>query len=187
MYKKNCWSKNRVGSVIWLAWRGDTGNGLCAEQTLRLTVAKARETAPPPSSEDGKDACVCALSSQKPVIYLIQDAAEKSTVAFYKFILHTWIINNFWMWRAGWKKKMAFGNPESACWPVCTPGEPSRSDTYAHLSHTLGLRDDLSSCVSSTRVSISSSESERPWSCWGEMGGLGGVGCYRTRGKGAPF
>lgn len=60
-----------------MAWRGDTGNGLCAEQTPRLTVAEARETAPPPSREDGKDACVCALSFKKAIIYLIQETAEK--------------------------------------------------------------------------------------------------------------
>lgn len=79
-----------------MVWRGDTGNGLCAEQTPRLTVAKARETAPPPSSRDGKDACVCALSFQKAIIYLIQDTAEKSTVAFCEFVLGTWINKKFW-------------------------------------------------------------------------------------------
>lgn len=58
LHKK--WLKqNRVGPVVWLAWQEDTGNGLCSEQTQRLTVAEARETAPPPSSRDGKEACVC--------------------------------------------------------------------------------------------------------------------------------
>lgn len=70
---------------------------MCAEQTPRLTVAEAMETAPPPSSEAGKDACVCVLSFQRPIIYLIQDTAEKSTTAFfYKFVLHTGINKKFW-------------------------------------------------------------------------------------------
>lgn len=79
---KNGFEDNRVGSVVWLAWRADTGNGLCAEQTQRLSATEARETAPPPSSENEKNACVYVLSFQKAVIYLIQDTAEKSTVAF---------------------------------------------------------------------------------------------------------
>lgn len=69
---------------------------MCAEQTLRLTVAEARETATPPSSEDGKDACVCVLSFQKAIIYLIQDTTKKTAAAFYMFILHTWINKKFW-------------------------------------------------------------------------------------------
>lgn len=58
---KNTFKRNRAGSVIRLAWQADTGNGLCAEQTQRLTAAEARETAPPPSSENEKDACLCVF------------------------------------------------------------------------------------------------------------------------------
>lgn len=61
-------------------------------------MADVGETTPPPSSEDGTDArvCVCVLSFLKAIIYLIQYAAEKSRVAFYKFVLHTWLNRDLW-------------------------------------------------------------------------------------------
>lgn len=105
------WLKwNHVGSVIWLAWRGDTGNGLCAEQTPRLTVAEARETAPPPTSVDGKDAFVrvCVLSSQRTVIYLNQENRWRKLCGF------LWVLSSphglikvldamYWMIKGFWK------------------------------------------------------------------------------------
>lgn len=56
-----CIGQNQyVSFVFWLVWRGDTGNGLCAEQTQRLTAAEARETALSPSSRMEK-MYVCVL------------------------------------------------------------------------------------------------------------------------------
>lgn len=52
-------------------------------------------------------------------------------------------------------------------------GNRPASHTHTHITHTLGLQNDLSSYVSPTLVSIPSPESERPWSCWGGGGEQG--------------
>lgn len=82
-YKKR-FRQNHVSSVIWLAWQGDTGNGFCAQQTQRLTVATARETAPPPSRRMEK-MHVCALCLGSNSFNLRHH--KKRSVAPYNFIL----------------------------------------------------------------------------------------------------
>ncbi len=136
---------------------------MCAEQTPRLTVAKARETAPPPSSEDGKDACVCALSSQNAIIYLNQDTAEKVLWVFFISLSSTHgLIKNFGQNILNGKGLMGI-ECQNASLNTHLENRPALH-THTHTSHILGLLDDLSSYVSSTLVSIPSPESVRPWS-----------------------
>lgn len=115
---------------------------MCAEQTPRLTVAEARETAPPPSSEDGKDACVCVcvLSFQKAIIYLIQDTAEKKVL---------WLFISLSSTHGLIRKSFALNDKgllETQCQHASshTPGE----------SETHTLQDDLSSYVSPTLFQV---------------------------------
>lgn len=110
------WQNQYVSFVFWLVWWGDTGNGLCAEQTQRLTVAEARETTLSPSSRMEKMyVCVLCLGYN----FLNSRHHRKSAVAFYNLILRPQINSRFSTWQR------AFRDSVSARKLTYTPGKPS--------------------------------------------------------------
>lgn len=70
---------------------------MCAEQTPRLTAAEARETAPPPTSVDGKDAFVrvCFVFSKDYNLLKSRKPLKKAVWLSVSFILPTWINKSF--------------------------------------------------------------------------------------------
>lgn len=134
-------------------------------------MAEARETAPPPTSVDGKDAFVwvCFVFSKDYNLLKSGKPLKKAVRLSLSFILSTWINKSldtmYWVIKGFWKLKVSV-QAKTHTWRA----------SHTHISHTLLVCRMI--CLLTfppTLVSIPSPEPERRWSCWGGEKGKQGL------------
>ncbi len=94
------WFEAKTVLVLSSDWLGEEMQEMVWVQSRHQDSLWLRQEKPhlhPQLRMEKMHVCVCVLSFQKPIIYLIQDTAEKKYCGFfYKFVLHKWINKMFW-------------------------------------------------------------------------------------------